>query len=612
MSVEGVNRSNSTKAKETKTARTSVITVKQGENLKKIAEKFGMTPREFQQWAGLKSLSLQAGQKIQLPMDEVPAHKGLFALAQKYGMKLDELCKLNGITKDYQPAKGEKFYVKNSAQVKETSTPAKTKTETAASNNTETKTAANTEKSVSKKAEQPKVATSTGDSAIENKKKYGSSYTPEELGRQIYQKSCEYAGAVGKPDFDNLVNEINPKNVQEVIENYKGLEHGNESLIKTFVREFSSKDSARKEAVMKVYDALATAKGTDAAKREEFEAELNSQFNSFGMVSTKKLDAMIDEMLKIDTKTNSVSSSSSAKPSKVKIDNRMVIYKEGKKSVSNLQRGAISAAKNEAKEKFAEYCKSNNISSNKVELDLTPMDRIPAPVIDEKGHIKAAESEVLAPTAKSNGKVVILNTGHGGYSTKSGFFDPGTYSFVKKANGKYAPLLEYEKMKKYGDGMVEKLRAQGYSVVLTSGHIQTIQANNSLTNIVNKLNSGKSGKKYTNKDIVFVSLHADSEVGASGTGVLYDSKNTYDSKFASTLNNNLNSQSWISSKAKQRNHKDHKGLVVLMQTNAIPSALVEVEYVNGATFKNLESSAYQAQMENGLVKGINQYFGIEQ
>jgi N-acetylmuramoyl-L-alanine amidase len=106
-------------------------------------------------------------------------------------------------------------------------------------------------------------------------------------------------------------------------------------------------------------------------------------------------------------------------------------------------------------------------------------------------------------------------------------------------------------------------------------------------------------------------LHADSEVGASGTGVLYDSKNTYDSKFASTLNNNLNSQSWISSKAKQRNHKDHKGLVVLMQTNAIPSALVEVEYVNGATFKNLESSAYQAQMENGLVKGINQYFGIE-
>jgi N-acetylmuramoyl-L-alanine amidase len=361
---------------------------------------------------------------------------------------------------------------------------------------------------------------------------------------------------------------------------------------------------------MKIYDALATAKGTNAAKREEFEAELNSQFNSWGMVSTKKLDAMIDEMLKGDAKTTSASSSS-VKSSNVKTDNTMVTYKEGKMSVSNLQRGAISSAKREAISNFKEYCKANNITYDESKLDLAPMDRIPAPEIDGNGNIKAAESEVLAPTGKSNGKVVILNTGHGGYSSKTGYFDTGSYSFIKKANGKYAPLLEYDKMKKYGDGMVEKLRAQGYSVVLTSGHAQTIQADNSITKIVNELNSGAKGKKYTNKDIVFVSLHADSEKGKSGTGVLYDSKNTYDTKFAETLNKNLDSQSWISSKTTQRNHKDNKGLLVLKQTDAIPSVLVEVEYVNGSKSKNLESSAFQAQFENGLINGINEYFGIQ-
>jgi N-acetylmuramoyl-L-alanine amidase len=596
--VESINSvSSAAKAREAKSKRESEIMVRSGETLAVISKKFGMSPSEFKQWAGLKNSSLKAGQKIKLPTDEVPEHKGLLALAKKYGMTLDEFCKLNGISRDYQPSKGEKFYVKKSAveapSVKHTQTKAQV-----------TKSQTSTGKRKDVQREQI-----TSNMTMDNNAKYGSSYTPEDLGRQIYQKSSDYYGAVGKPDFNALLNEITAKNVQEVLEKYEGLNHG-ESLINTITSEVGSKKSARKEAVMKIYDTISESKGIDLLAREAFEAELNSQFDSWGMVNTKKLDEMISEKLNGDTKSSSASSASGAKSSNVKSNNTMVTYAKGKMSRIDLQRGAIASAKGEAKDNFREYCKANNIPYDEKKLDLSPMERIPVPEVDKNGNIKAAESEVLPPTGKSNGKVVILNTGHGGYSSKTGYFDTGSYSFIKKANGKYAPLLEYDKMKRYGDGMVEKLRSQGYSVVLTSGHAQTIQADNSMTKIVDKLKSGANSKKYTSKDIVFVSLHADSEKGKSGTGVLYDSKNSYDIKFAESINKNLDSQSWITSKTNQRNHEDNNGLLVLKQTDAIPSVLVEVEYVNGSKSKNLDSSAFQTQFENGLLNGINEYFGI--
>ena len=72
-----------------------------------------MSKDEFMNWAGLNSTALKIGQKITLPTDTVPQGKGIIALAKKHNMTLDEFCKLNGITKDYKPAKGEIFYVKS-------------------------------------------------------------------------------------------------------------------------------------------------------------------------------------------------------------------------------------------------------------------------------------------------------------------------------------------------------------------------------------------------------------------------------------------------------------------------------------------------------------------
>ena len=280
-------------------------------------------------------------------------------------------------------------------------------------------------------------------------------------------------------------------------------------------------------------------------------------------------------------------------------------------TAKELQSGAIASAKDEALENFKQYCRENNIPYNKNNLDMGPINRIPLPAV-ENGKIVAAETELLRPTTKPNGKVVILNPGHGGYSSRTGYFDPGSYSFIKKANGKYAPLLEYEKMKIYAESLADKLRAKGYAVVITSGHAQTISDQKSVSNLVESLEDGsKGGKKYKSDDIAFVSLHADSEPGQSGTGICYDSRFQEDSLLADTLQSNLNKDDWIKAGLSERNwNVPKKGLQVLHQSEQIPSVLVEVEYVNGSKCKNLDSYNFQSRFETKLIDGLNEYFSL--
>ena len=95
-------------------ARASVITVKPGDSISKLANKFGLNTNEFKQWVGLNNNTLKVGQKIQLPMAEIK-NGGLSAFAKANGMTLKEFAALNGIKNPntYKPKKGEKFYVFN-------------------------------------------------------------------------------------------------------------------------------------------------------------------------------------------------------------------------------------------------------------------------------------------------------------------------------------------------------------------------------------------------------------------------------------------------------------------------------------------------------------------
>ena len=358
---------------------------------------------------------------------------------------------------------------------------------------------------------------------------------------------------------------------------------------------------------MYIYDSLAQEKKYTQSARAKFKANLDKEFDKWvGMVDTSQMDKIIDSMLR---KTSTQATILSKKTTKVPHNGTVVKLTKSEKTftVSDLQRGAIASGKKEALEKFKEYCASNNIKFDEKMLDLAPIERYPAPVV-KNGKIVSAETALLRPTAKPNGKVVVLNPGHGGYSSRNGCFDPGSYSFIKKGNGKYAPLLEYAKMKEYSDDLTEKLRAQGYAVVIAGGHAQTMTDQNTITNVISKLNAGqKGGQKYSKSNIVLISLHADSQPGSSGSGVCYDPKFADDTKLQACLNKNLNQDDWIKAAPSERRWGE-KGIQVLNQSEQNPSVLLEVEYVNGNKSQNLDSRDYRTRYTNKIVAGLNEYF----
>lgn len=597
--------------------------VKQGDTISVLAKNMGLTVTQFQALTGVTSL--KTGAVLKFKMDEVPAHKGIMALAQKYNMDFTEFCKLNKIPapyREYSPKKGEKFYIinglgksanKTQSTTTSTSTPKTTPAKPVPAK--PKRVAQTTHKTTKSKPRTPMTkgekaihaAAAAGAKVISNVVTWGSSYSPEEIAQGLNKSANDHWGAVEKADFQEMLKQINPKNASAVIKAYKKISP-NESLINTITSEIRSGKDARKNAVMYIYDSLAQEKKYTQSARAKFKANLDKEFDKWvGMVDTSQMDKIIDSML---AKTSSTQATNSPKKTtKVPHNGTVVKLTKSEKTftVSDLQRGAIASGKKEALEKFKEYCASNNIKFDEKMLDLAPIERYPAPVV-KNGKIVSAETALLRPTAKPNGKVVVLNPGHGGYSSRNGCFDPGSYSFIKKGNGKYAPLLEYAKMKEYSDDLTEKLRAQGYAVVIAGGHAQTMTDQNTITNVISKLNAGqKGGQKYSKSNIVLISLHADSQPGSSGSGVCYDPKFADDTKLQACLNKNLNQDDWIKAAPSERRWGE-KGIQVLHQSEQNPSVLLEVEYVNGNKSQNLDSRDYRTRYTNKIVAGINEYF----
>lgn len=597
--------------------------VKQGDTISVLAKNMGLTVTQFQALTGVTSL--KTGAVLKFKMDEVPAHKGIMALAQKHNMDFTEFCKLNKIPapyREYSPKKGEKFYIINGLGKSANKTQSTASTSTSTPKTTPAKpvpakpkrVAQTTHKTTKSKPRAPMTkgekaihaAAAAGAKVVSNVAKWGTGYSPEEIAKGLNKSANDHWGAVEKADFQEMLKQINPKNASAVIKAYKKISP-NESLINTITSEIRSGKDARKNAVMYIYDSLAQEKKYTQSARAKFKANLDKEFDKWvGMVDTSQMDKIIDSMLR---KTSTQPTIPSKKTTKVPHNGTVVKLTKSEKTftVSDLQRGAIASGKKEALEKFKEYCASNNIKFDEKMLDLAPIERYPAPVV-KNGKIVSAETALLRPTAKPNGKVVVLNPGHGGYSSRNGCFDPGSYSFIKKGNGKYAPLLEYAKMKEYSDDLTEKLRAQGYAVVIAGGHAQTMTDQNTITNVISKLNAGqKGGQKYSKSNIVLISLHADSQPGSSGSGVCYDPKFADDTKLQACLNKNLNQDDWIKAAPSERRWGE-KGIQVLHQSEQNPSVLLEVEYVNGNKSQNLDSRDYRTRYTNKIVAGINEYF----
>lgn len=615
------------------------LTVKPGETLSSIAKKFSMSIEEFMQWTGLKKQSVNVGQVIKFPTDVVPDGKGIMALIRKYNMTFDEFGKLNNLPKPYREyiaSKGEKFYVKPSkVDTKgKTSTSAKTQAPTQAKTISRPKPKPKATGKIAKSAAAAGASVgATVGSYMQKIAKWGSSYTPNELATNIYTKAEEHWGAVGKPDFDALIKEINPKNAEAVIKAYpkNSKNTKRESLINTITSEIRSDKELRKKAAMHVYNALATAKKAPKSKRKEFQAELDKQFNKLiGMVDTTKLDSMIAGL------------SGKAKVSRGSATPQRVKAKAGTSKSGQIRKSILKAAQKEISDAFyksrtdsrgitvpsyidqmvAAVNKNSTLTPTqkqqqiakirKAKVNISTISR-PFPNVDKSGKIdNTPKVTEFKPTGKSNGKVILLNEGHGGFTGSA--FDGGAYSFQERPKGSntYYPIEEFQIVKPYSRDLTKKLQAKGYTVVTFAGEV-TNMANRQL---VQKL-TAKYTKKFGQNNAMLISLHSDSGT-SKGSGVLYDKRDAKDTALATSINRALNKQSWISAKPAERPYEEvdtktkqkklTHSLYVLTKSHGIPSNLLEIEYLGGVRSLNLTSSAYRKQFVNGTLEGIENYF----
>lgn len=615
------------------------LTVKPGETLSSIAKKFSMSIEEFMQWTGLKKQSVNVGQVIKFPTDVVPDGKGIMALIRKHNMTFDEFGKLNNLPKPYREyiaSKGEKFYVKPSkVDTKgKTSTSAKTQAPTQAKTISRPKPKPKATGRIAKSAAAAGASVgATVGSYMQKIAKWGSSYTPNELATNIYTKAEEHWGAVGKPDFDALIKEINPKNAEAVIKAYpkNSKNTKRESLINTITSEIRSDKELRKKAAMHVYNALATAKKAPESKRKEFQAELDKQFDKLiGMVDTTKLDSMIAGL------------SGKAKVSRGSATPQRVKAKAGTSKSGQIRKSILKAAQKEISDAFyksrtdsrgitvpsyidqmvAAVNKNSTLTSTqkqqqiakirKAKVNISTISR-PFPNVDKSGKIdNTPKVTEFKPTGKPNGKVILLNEGHGGFTGSA--FDGGAYSFQERPKGSntYYPIEEFQIVKPYSRDLTKKLQAKGYTVVTFAGEV-TNMANRQL---VQKL-TAKYTKKFGQNNAMLISLHSDSGT-SKGSGVLYDKRDAKDTALATSINRALNKQSWISAKPAERPYEEvdtktkqkklTHSLYVLTKSHGIPSNLLEIEYLGGVRSLNLTSSAYRKQFVNGTLEGIENYF----
>lgn len=670
----------------TKHEKSTQITIKSGDSLSSIAKKYGMTPDEFKNWTGLKSSTVKIGQKISLPNDTIPEGKGIFALIRKYGMSLEEFGKLNNLPKPYKEyvaSKGEKFYVINH------STPKSNTKQTIEPLNKAKPQPVKTTPQKPKVAVRPTKMTPTQ----MNRAKWGSSYTPAELADKIYQGSKAF-GAVGKPNFDALINEINPKNVEAVIKAYKNnpKNEAHEELINTLTSEISSKKDKRKAAVMKIYDNLAKAKSTPASVRSNFVKELNSQFDSFGMVNTSKMEETMSRMQAspselaakmkkdIDTKSSAIGKSSFQELlSFVTPKNASQIitaYNKNKNSIikditheigdnKDVRKNAVmkiydalaqeknippsnrNAFQNELNKQFDSW---GMVDTQKMDSMISAMlktstpQKIEKPIHTQKPQkaVKVADNEkcipngyevavggkrsvastgarppipvnekgeVIAevikfkpsnPNGPLKGKTIMVNAGHGWSEEKT--FKPGTHAL--DSNGKDIP--EWYKNRNFADKLITELSSQGANVIYTSGDAKPVC---------------NAKRKYPADMLISIHCNAVGNKNVRGLEVFYPKGSAIGERFANITEQHLDK---LVSFGEQNGKNDHcktlddsesqyESLGILqINKEKTPSILIEMGYQSNAEdLKNIDSGNFRQKSMAEVSAAIKEYFHIK-
>ncbi len=211
-----------------------------------------------------------------------------------------------------------------------------------------------------------------------------------------------------------------------------------------------------------------------------------------------------------------------------------------------------------------------------------------------------ATCDVQAPTTNKGplkGKVVILNSGHGGYAQENGFFDAGTIHAVKNAQGKYMPIEEWRVARDYTDALSAKLRAQGAHVVIIQGAVQNggMYSQKYIQNLLAGKVGSKEAKtlmKNTSKsNMLFMSIHVESMKENSsnkGCSVKYRSGDTKDKQLADKIQSQVNSGFTLLAPKVQSQE-----LYVLNAIgDAVPGVLLEIGNIANNNIQNALLSNY--------------------
>ncbi len=555
--------------------------------LTSIAKKFNMSLTDFKNMTGLTKDTLQKGQRIKnIPTAKIDSGMGLASIARKNGMTLEQLCTLNGIPKDYKPQKDEYFYI--FPQNNKNTHPTQTQDTT---------------------VKQP--ATNSAQTPItkpQPKTEQAKPLTAEDIADKLEEAADDYKGAVGKEAFDNVFNQINKTNVIDVVEKFQ--EKYGKSLINMISDEWSSDKEARKSAMTKIYDLVAEKKGIkNREQREEFINNLNEEFDSWGFVSTKKMDRIINGIIHPDlaegpasrnqARTDNTGSNASHLSGKV-YPNEIFHSTNGGKSKDITPTTMTTIKDRDGNFVNAGTLKSWALSGGKRDKGFKdvkdPFIVRPLPNYNTETKKLEAVTEVLEPTTDGNlsGKVVILNPGHGGYQQKNGFFDAGTVLSVKNAEGEEMPIEEWRVAQSYVEKISDNLRNRGAQVVIVSGAVKNggMHAQKYLENML----AGKKGDdnvrdlmNSTDKsDMLFLSVHVESAKDKPDTKkctVRYTKD--IDKELADNINKHVN-QGFIALTPTP----DKDNLYVNRAAKGIPSSLLEIGNIANEKITNSLLSDY--------------------
>lgn len=558
--------------KEARTKGEYVVTVSGNETgLTAIARKFNMSLSDFKKLTGLTKDTLTKGQVIKnVPHEKIPDGKGLKYLAEKNGMTLDELLKLNGLPKNYQPAKGEYFYVypkDTIVQEKSGKTIQKTK---------------------------PKQVKKIDNGNV--RKKDTPSVSPQKIAEQIRDAVSSNYGAVGKEDFSKAFLQINEKNVKQVIKAYDELPDNDESLINAISSEVWSSKDLRKDAIMNVYDNLAKqTKTVNASQRQEFKAELDKQFGKFiGMVNTEKLDSMINSMINQQAVPSKSKGASSSTPMEImKSSNGGSSEDITSSTLTNIKDGSGNYVTAGTLKKWAISSGKNDKGFSKVE---NPYIVRPLPNYNTETQKIEALTELREATSNGDlkGKVIILNSGHGGYQQNNGYFDPGTVLSVKNAEGKEMPIEEWRVAQSFVDKLSDELRSRGANVIFVSGAVRNggMAKQHYLENLI----AGKKGSDEVRElisdtdksDMLFLSVHVESAKERPNSRMCTV---RYSKDIDKELSDNINKHLKKGFMALTPD-VTHDNLYVNNATKGVPSSLLEIGNIANGDITNSLLSSY--------------------